>query len=99
MRNDTRAALTVLNTAREGKGRIKRLRSNVVLTALAAGTGLVGVASHADAAAGPNDAGTNCHGVVLSYFSTSGMAPGLLHEQFGLSVQDVQSNADLLCSL
>jgi hypothetical protein len=51
------------------------------------------------AAAGPNEAGTNCHGVVLSYLSTSGMSPGQLHQDYGVSAQDVQAEAELLCSL
>ena len=78
---------------------MKRLHRNLVLLALVAGTGLVGLASPAAAAAGPNDGGKNCHGVVLSYFATSGMAPGQLQKQFGVSVQDVQANADVLCAL
>jgi hypothetical protein len=78
---------------------MKRARRNLVLLALAAGSGLVGIASPAAAAAGPNDAGSNCHGVVLSYFSTSGMSPGLLQKQFGTSVKDVQATADVMCSL
>ena len=44
-----------------------------------------------------NDSGMNCHGVVLSYQSTSGMAPGQMHQMFGASVKDVQAQADLLC--
>jgi len=78
---------------------MKRVRRNLVVVALAAGIGLVGLASPAAAAAGPNDAGTNCHGVVLSYFATSGMAPGQVHKQFGVSAKDVQADADVLCSL
>jgi hypothetical protein len=65
----------------------------VVTGAIAAGT----IAAPAFAAAGPNDSGMNCHGVVLSYQSTSGMAPGQLHQMFGASVKDVQADADLLC--
>jgi hypothetical protein len=51
----------------------------VVVLALAVGSGLIGIASSAAAtAAGPNGAGTNCHGV---------------------SVQSVQADADVLCTL
>jgi hypothetical protein len=78
---------------------MKRARRNLVVLALAAGIGLVGIASPAEAAAGPNTAGTNCHGVVLSYFSTSGMSPGLLHKQFDVSAKDVQADADVMCRL
>jgi hypothetical protein len=78
---------------------MKRARRNVVVLALAAASALVGIASPAAAAAGPNTAGTNCHGVVLSYLSTSGMTPGGLHQEFGVSVKDVQADADVMCSL
>jgi hypothetical protein len=50
------------------------------------------------AAAPPNEDGTNCHGVWLSYQSTSDMAPGQLHKDFGFSVKDVQTVADIMCS-
>ena len=49
-------------------------------------------------AAPPNADGTNCHGVWLSYESTSDMAPGQLHKDFGTSVKDVQAVADIVCS-
>ena len=79
---------------------MKRVMRYVVVLALAVGTGLIGIASPAGAtAAGPNGAGTNCHGVVLSYLSTSGMSPGQLHQQYGVSVQSVQADADVLCTL
>lgn len=51
------------------------------------------------AAAEPNDSGTNCHGVYLSYLATSDLAPGQLHHDYGSSVRDVQSVADALCQL
>ena len=79
---------------------MKRAMRYVVVLALAVGSGLIGIASPAAAtAAGPNSAGTNCHGVVLSYLSTSGMSPGQLHQQYGVSVQSVQADADVLCTL
>ena len=78
---------------------MKRARRNLVVLALTAASGLVAIASPAAAAAGPNAAGTNCHGVVLSYLSTSGLTPGALHQEFGVSVKDVQADADVMCSL
>jgi hypothetical protein len=78
---------------------MKSFKRKTVLFAVAAGTGLIGLASPAVGAAGPNDGGTNCHGVVLSYFATSEMSPGQLHQNFGVSAKDVQATADLLCSL
>jgi hypothetical protein len=75
---------------------MKTLKSKVAALALTAGVG-IGVFATPVNAAGPNDGGTNCHGVVLSYLSTSGMAPGRLHKDFGASVQDVQATADNLC--
>lgn len=78
---------------------MKRAMRYVVVLALVVGSGLIAIASPASATAGPNNAGTNCHGVVLSYLSTSGMSPGQLHQQYGVSVQSVQANADVLCAL
>jgi hypothetical protein len=78
---------------------MKNLKQKCALAALAVAGAVVGVATPAVAAAGPNDAGTNCHGVVVSYLSTSGMAPGQLHQDFGVSARDVQAQADLLCDL
>ena len=78
---------------------MKSFTRKTALLALAAGTGLMGLASPAGAAAGPNDGGTNCHGVVLSYFATSEMSPGQLHQDFGVSAKDVQATADVLCRL
>ena len=75
---------------------MKSFKRKVVVLALAGGSGLIGLASPA-AAAGPNDGGTNCHGVVLSYFATSDMSPGQLHKDFGVSAKDVQATADILC--
>ena len=77
----------------------KQLAGKLALLALAAGSGLLGLASPVHAAAGPNAGGTNCHGVVLSYLATSGMSPGQLHQQFGVPAKDVQATADVLCSL
>jgi hypothetical protein len=48
-------------------------------------------------AAPPNAGGTNCHGVWMSYGSTSGMAPGQLQKTYGISVKDVQAVADIVC--
>ena len=76
---------------------MKSFKRKVAVFALVGGSGLVGLASSAGAAAGPNDGGTNCHGVVLSYFATSDMSPGQLHKDFGVSAQDVQTTADILC--
>jgi hypothetical protein len=79
---------------------MKRAMRFMAVLALAVGGGLIGIGSPAAAtAAGPNGAGTNCHGVVLSYLSTSGMSPGQLHQQYGVSVQSVQASADMLCAL
>ena len=78
---------------------MKGFKRNAAVLALAGGSGLIGLASSAAAAAGPNDGGTNCHGVVLSYFATSGMSPGQLQKNFGVSAKDVQATADILCGL
>jgi hypothetical protein len=75
---------------------MKTLKSKVAALALTAGVGIGAFAAPVNAA-GPNDGGTNCHGVWLSYLSTSGMAPGRLHKDFGASVQDVQATADIVC--
>jgi hypothetical protein len=74
-------------------------RHTITTVALVTASGLVGLASTATAAAGPNEGGTNCRGVVLSYFATSGMSPGQLHQQFGVSAKDVHATADQLCGL
>jgi hypothetical protein len=78
---------------------MQSLKTKVAVVALA--VGIVGgvLATPAFAAAGPNASGANCHGVVLSYQSTSDMAPGQLHKIFGASVKDVQADANLLCGL
>jgi hypothetical protein len=78
---------------------MKSFNRKIAVFALAGGTGLMALASPAVAASGPNEGGTNCHGVVLSYFATSDMAPGQLQKDFGVSVTDVQATADLLCGL
>ena len=76
---------------------MKTLKSKVAALALTTGVGIGVFAAPVDAAAGPNDGGRNCHGVWLSYQSTSGMAPGQLHKDFGESVQHVQATADIMC--
>jgi hypothetical protein len=75
---------------------MKTLQSKVAVLALTTGVGIGAFATPVNAA-GPNDGGTNCHGVWMSYLSTSGMAPGQLHKDFGASVQDVQATADIVC--
>jgi hypothetical protein len=75
---------------------MKTLKSKVAALALTTAAG-IGVFATTVNAAGPNDGGTNCHGVWMSYLSTSGMAPGQLHKDFGASVQDVQATADIVC--
>ena len=84
---------------RIGSGRVamKRLKAKVAVLALTASIAGGVLAAPAFGAAGPNDGGTNCHGVWLSYLSTSDMAPGQLHKDFGASVQDVQATADVVC--
>ena len=78
---------------------MKSLKTKIVLMAVTGAIAAGTMAAPAFAAAGPNASSTNCHGVVLSYQSTSGMAPGQLHHVFGASVKDVQADADLLCGL
>jgi hypothetical protein len=78
---------------------MRTLKQTLARLALAVTGGVVAMATPAVAAAGPNEGGTNCHGVVLSYLSTSEMAPGQLHKDFGVSAQDVQAQADVLCGL
>ena len=77
---------------------MRHLKGKLACLALVAASGVVGIAAPAVAAAGPNGGGSNCHGVVMSYFATSEMAPGQLHKDFGVSAQDVQAQADLLCA-
>jgi hypothetical protein len=76
---------------------MKDLKTKVATLAVTVGIAGGVLAAPAFAAAGPNDGGTNCHGVWLSYLSTSDMAPGQLHRFFGTSVQDVQATADIVC--
>jgi hypothetical protein len=77
---------------------MRHLKSTITVLALAAAGTTFGVmGTPAFAAAGPNDAGTNCHGVWLSYLATSDMAPGQLHHDYGASVRDVQATADAVC--
>lgn len=70
------------------------------IAAFALSTTMAGALMTAPAfgAAPPNTNGTNCHGVWLSYESTSDMAPGQLHKDFGMSVKDVQAIADIVCN-
>ena len=75
------------------------LKTKVALMAVTGAIATGTMAAPAFAAAGPNDSGMNCHGVVLSYQSTSGMAPGQLHQMFGAPVKGVQAEAELLCGL
>ena len=72
-------------------------KSTIAAFALATTIGGVLMSAPAFGAAPPNDGGTNCHGVWLSYESTSDMAPGQIHRDFGTSVKDVQAVADTVC--
>jgi hypothetical protein len=72
-----------------------RFRTTAAALALAAGS--LAIAVGPASAADPNDGGTNCHGVYLSYLATSDMAPGQLHQDYGTSVRDVQAITDALC--
>jgi hypothetical protein len=74
---------------------MRRIRITIAALALAAAS--MAIATGPASAAEPNQGGTNCHGVYLSYLATSGMSPGQLHKDFGASVQDVQAVADALC--
>jgi ABC-type sugar transport system substrate-binding protein len=78
---------------------MKSLKAKVALVALVTAAAGGVLAAPAYAAAGPNTGGANCHGVWLSYLSTSGMSPGQLQKDFGTSVQDVQATADAVCGL
>ncbi len=75
-----------------------RFKSKIAAFALATTIGGALMTSPAFGAAPPNANGTNCHGVWLSYESTSDMAPGQLHKDFGTSVKDVQAIADIVCN-
>jgi hypothetical protein len=74
------------------------IKRKVAAFALVTAIGGTLMAAPAFGAAPPNEDGTNCHGVWLSYESTSDMAPGQLHKDFGTSVKDVQEIADIVCS-
>ena len=76
---------------------MKKFKSAIVVVALAAGITGTAMAGPAFGSAATNGTGTNCHGASLSYLSTSGMAPGQLHQDFGASVKNVQDTADALC--
>ena len=74
------------------------LKSKIATFALAATIGGGLMTAPAFGAAPPTENGTNCHGVWLSYQSTSDMAPGQLHKDFGTSVKEAQAVADIVCS-
>jgi len=80
-----------------GNVTMKRMKAKVAVMVITAAIAGGVMAAPAFGAAGPNDGGTNCHGVWLSYLSTSDMAPGQLQKDFGISVQDVQATADAVC--
>ena len=73
-------------------------KSKIAAFALTTTIGGALMTAPAFGAAPPNADGTNCHGVWLSYESTSDMAPGQLHKDFGTSVKDVQAVADIVCN-
>jgi hypothetical protein len=79
-------------------GNTLNLKRKIATFALAATIGGALMTTPAFGAASPNENGTNCHGVWLSYQSTSDMAPGQLHKDFGTSMKDVQAVADIVCS-
>jgi hypothetical protein len=68
-----------------------------IAAALALVAGSLAIAVSPASAAEPNNDGTNCHGVYLSYLATSDTAPGQLHHDYDASVKDVQAFADSLC--
>ena len=78
---------------------MKSVKTKVAVVGLSCAIAGGLLAAPAFGAAGTNDGGTNCHGVELSYQSTSGMAAGQIHKDFGVSVKDVQADADLVCGL
>ena len=94
--NDDRSS-SIGTRVRPGRAVMKSLRAKVTIVALVAAAALGVLAAPAYAAAGPNTGGANCHGVWLSYLSTSAMSPGQLQKDFGTSVQDVQATADIVC--
>ena len=98
-RNADEPGLSIGGPTRSRRVVVKRLKAKVAIAAFTAAIAGGAMAAPAFGAAGPNDGGANCHGVWLSYLSTSGMAPGQLHQDFGSSVQDVQATADLVCGL
>ena len=88
---------TIDTTKRARSVVMKRMKAKVAVMAITAAVAGGVMATPAFAAAGPNDGGTNCHGVWLSYLSTSDMAPGQLQKDYGISVQQVQTTADAVC--
>jgi hypothetical protein len=78
---------------------MKKMKTKIAVVALSGAIAGGVMAAPAFGASGPNDGGANCHGVVLSYQSTSDMAPGQLQKSAGTSVKDIQASADVLCSL
>ena len=87
----------IVRSIRAGSVTMKSMKAKVAVMAITAAIAGGAMAAPAFGAAGPNDGGTNCHGVWLSYLSTSDMAPGQLQKDFGISVQDVQATADAVC--
>ena len=58
-------------------------RFRTIAAAFALVAASVAIAASPASAAEPNNGGTNCHGVYLSYLATSDMAPGQLHHDYG----------------
>src|SRR4051794_23846248 len=97
-RNDDNPSSSIEAPVRSGSAVIKRLKAKVAVVALVAATAGGVLAAPAYGAAGPSNGGANCHGVWLSYLSTSDMSPGQLQKEFNISVQDVQATADVVCA-
>lgn len=97
IRNGDDRSRFIGRTKRAGSVTMKSMKAKVAVMAITAAVAGGVLAAPASGAAGPNDAGTNCHGVWLSYLSTSDMAPGQLQKDFQISVQDVQATADAVC--
>ena len=96
-RNDDDRSFSIETPVRSGRAVMRSLKAKVALLALVAATAGGVLAAPAYGAAGPNNGGANCHGVWLSYLSTSAMSPGQLQKDFGTSVQDVQATAYVVC--
>ena len=65
----------IARSIRAGSVTMKSMKAKVAVMAITAAVAGGVMAAPAFGAAGPNDGGTNCHGVWLSYLSTSDMAP------------------------